>query len=302
MAIDSAGLATLAAVVRGGTFEAAARSLHITPSAVSQRIKALETSVGRVLLQRTKPSVATADGEVLLRLAKQWDLLTTNAFAELTGQDEGDHDDPRDRPRVHLPIASNADSLAIWLLPVIVAMQERFAVAVEVLRDDESHNTEFLRTGKVLGALTSDPRPVRGCTLRRLGATRYLAIANTDFAAYWFPEGLRAPDLARAPMVAFDRKDTIMSALIRRHTRAAIRPPTTYIPSSTEYHRAVELGAGWGTVPEAQIADALAAGTVTQLSQHHVDVELYWQHWTLTSPLIDELTDLIVDATAKYLA
>ncbi|MBJ7290945.1 LysR family transcriptional regulator ArgP [Williamsia sp.] len=301
MAINSDGLVTLAAVVRGGTFEAAARSLHITPSAVSQRIKALETSVGRVLVQRTKPAVATSDGEVLLRLAKQWDLLTTSAFAELTGEDEDVHADPRDRPRVHLPIASNADSLAIWLLPVIVTMQERFAVAVEVLRDDESHNTEFLRTGTVLGALTSDPHTVRGCTTRRLGATRYLAVANTEFAAHWFPDGLQSRDLARAPMVAFDRKDTIMSALIRRHTRAAISPPTTYIPSSTEYHRAVELGAGWGTVPQAQIADALAAGTVTQLSDHHVDIELYWQHWTLNSPLIDELTALIVDAAADYL-
>ncbi|GGF18651.1 LysR family transcriptional regulator ArgP [Williamsia phyllosphaerae] len=301
MAINSDGLATLAAVVRGGTFEAAARSLHITPSAVSQRIKALETSVGRVLVQRTKPAVATADGEVLLRLAKQWDLLTTSAFAELTGEDDGAHADPRDRPRVHLPIASNADSLAIWLLPVIVAMQERFAVAVEVLRDDESHNTEFLRTGAVLGALTSDPHTVRGCTTRRLGATRYLAVANTEFAAHWFPNGLHSRDLGRAPMVAFDRKDTIMAALIRRHTRAAISPPTTYIPSSTEYHRAVELGAGWGTVPQAQIADALAAGTVTQLSDHHVDIELFWQHWTLNSPLIDELTALIVAAAVDYL-
>lgn len=43
-------LLTLAAVVREGTFDAAAEALHITPSAVSQRIKALEAQVGRVVV------------------------------------------------------------------------------------------------------------------------------------------------------------------------------------------------------------------------------------------------------------
>ncbi len=52
---DPAQLRALSAAVSEGTFEAAARALHVTPSAISQRIKALETSVGRVLLVRTKP-------------------------------------------------------------------------------------------------------------------------------------------------------------------------------------------------------------------------------------------------------
>lgn len=45
-------LETLLAAVDTGTFDAAARELAITPSAVSQRVKAMEQLVGRVLLQR----------------------------------------------------------------------------------------------------------------------------------------------------------------------------------------------------------------------------------------------------------
>ena len=55
MDISQEGLRTLAAVLREGTFDAAATALHITPSAVSQRIKALESSTGRVLVERTAP-------------------------------------------------------------------------------------------------------------------------------------------------------------------------------------------------------------------------------------------------------
>ena len=60
--IDLSQLRALAAVVDEGSFDAAASALHLTPSAVSQRIKALEQSAGRVLVRRTKPTEATEAG------------------------------------------------------------------------------------------------------------------------------------------------------------------------------------------------------------------------------------------------
>ena len=301
MDISSEGLQTLAAVVRHGTFDAAAETLHLTPSAVSQRFKALEATVGRVLVQRTKPARATPDGEVLLRLAAQWDLLRLEAAAELTGAPEVGHDDPRDTPRLHLPIAANADSISIWLLPVVADIQRRHPVAVEVLRDDESHSTGYLRAGQAVGAVTSDPRPVRGCTVVPLGAMRYLPVASVEFIDTWLPQGLRAADLARAPMVAFDRKDTIQLELLNRLTRRHVDPPVTYVPASVEYHRAVELGAGWGAVPAAQIEPALAAGRVKTLGNRHVDIQLFWQYWKLESPIVNDLTDLVVAGAREFL-
>lgn len=78
---------------------------------------------------------------MLLRLAEQWDLLRTSALAELSGEPEEPSTDPRDRPRVSLPIASNADSLAIWLLPVIAEMRRQHPVSIEVLREQAGRNT-----------------------------------------------------------------------------------------------------------------------------------------------------------------
>ena len=60
-----------AAVVEEGSFDAAAARLHVTPSAVSQRIKALEQRAGQVLVVREKPCSSTAAGVPLLRLAAQ---------------------------------------------------------------------------------------------------------------------------------------------------------------------------------------------------------------------------------------
>lgn len=71
MALDSGQLAALQAVVDEGSFEAAARALHITPSAVSQRIKALEQAAGQVLVRRTRPCQPTEAGRPLVELASQ---------------------------------------------------------------------------------------------------------------------------------------------------------------------------------------------------------------------------------------
>ena len=62
-------LRALAAVVDEGTFEAAADRLHISPSAVSQRIKALENAEGRIMIRRGVPCSPTEPGAVLLRMA-----------------------------------------------------------------------------------------------------------------------------------------------------------------------------------------------------------------------------------------
>ena len=55
------GLTELLAVVEKGTFTAAAAALRITPSAVSQTIRALEQRIGVRLLQRTTRSVSLTE-------------------------------------------------------------------------------------------------------------------------------------------------------------------------------------------------------------------------------------------------
>src|SRR5262245_9477090 len=135
MAVDSTQLATLAAVVGEGSFEAAARSLHVTPSAVSQRIKALELAVGQVLIRRTKPCQATEAGRPLLRLAGQYALLEREALAG---------GDPR---RTRIAVVVNADSLATWFPDALAALAKRHPVCFDLREDDQDHTAELLRDG-----------------------------------------------------------------------------------------------------------------------------------------------------------
>ena len=143
MNVDGQQLAAFSAVIELGSFDAAAERLHVTPSAVSQRIKALEQRVGQVLVVREKPCTATAAGVPLLRLAAQTALLEAEALAEMGGTDGAP-------PRI--AVAVNADSMATWFTGVFSRMHD---VLFDVRIEDQDHSARLLREGVVMGAVLS---------------------------------------------------------------------------------------------------------------------------------------------------
>ncbi|MFC4376893.1 LysR family transcriptional regulator ArgP [Nocardia halotolerans] len=279
-------LRALDAVLTEGTFEAAARRLNVTPSAISQRIKALEEAAGRILVQRSKPVRATESGLAVLRLARQVDLLAGEAAREL-----GEANRPAGRP-ARIPIAVNADSLETWVLPALSRVTG--GICFELHREDEEHTTRLLRDGTVMAAITATATPVQGCRVEPLGAMRYQALATPDFARHWFPDGARPGSYAEVPMIQFDRKDDLQWRHLRATNPEPIDPPTHFVPSSTAFAEAVRLGLGWGMLPDLQTETERAAGTLVNIDgASRIDVPLYWQQWKLDSPALNAVAAAI---------
>src|SRR6478735_4863129 len=137
MDIAPAHLAALVAIADHGTFDAAARALHVTPSAVSQRIRALESEVGQVVVRRTAPCRPTAAGEVLVRLGRQTRLLHDEVRDALAHGHEG---------VVDLPVAVNADSLATWFRGVVADVAGWDALALRLHVEDQAYSADLLRS------------------------------------------------------------------------------------------------------------------------------------------------------------
>lgn len=285
-------LRTLVAVVDQGTLEAAARALDITPSAVSQRIKSLETDVGRVLLRRTRPATTTESGNVVLRLARQVLLLGSDAQTSLSASQE---------PAARISLVVNADSLATWMLPALAEHSAAHGSLFEIHREDEAHSLELLRNGTAMAAVTSIAAPVQGCNSSRLGSMRYRPMARPEFVQKWFANGVSAETLALAPVVDFDRKDRLQDRYLETMGPQRIDPPRHYVPSSLEFAEAIRLGLGWGMVPT-------VAGTLSHdhgLAPLHgdaaIDVPLYWQAWNLHSPTLLSLTATVANTASRLL-
>jgi LysR family transcriptional regulator, chromosome initiation inhibitor len=282
---------TLLAVVDEGTLDAAAAALHLTPSAVSQRLKALEQGIGRVLLLRTKPVQLTSSGEVVVRFARQLARLELDTRAEL-GLAENE-------PAV-LPIAVNADSLATWFLPAVASVP----AYVELHREDQDHTTRLLREGVVMAAVTSTPDPVQGCAVTRLGRMRYVPVASPAFVDRWLDGLPLRRRIGAVPVVLFDRRDDLQDGFARRLTRGRDAGPLRhYVPSSEGFADAVTAGMGWGLVPTAQAEPRLRAGSLVLLDpKRSVDVPLYWQQWKLDSPPLTATAAAVIAAAAAALA
>lgn len=289
---------TLLAVVDEGTFDAAATALHLTPSAVSQRVKALESRTGRVLLTRTKPVRPTDSGQAVVRFARQVARLERDARAEL-GASGPDNAAP-------VPVAVNADSLATWFLPALTRVPEELRLCFELRREDEFHTTELLREGVVMAAVTSSAEAVAGCSVRRLGRMRYLPVAAPGFIGRHLPGWPRAPLgelLPQAPVVVFDRRDSLQDQFVRELTGGrGAGPLRQHVPTSEGFAEAVEAGMGWGLVPEPQARPRLRAGTLALLApERGKDVPLFWQQWKLDSPPLAATTEAVLAAAAESL-
>lgn len=288
---DPAQLETLVAIAEEGSFDAAARRLHVTPSAVSQRIRALETAAGQVLVRRTLPAVPTDAAAPLVRLGRQLRLLADEADLALAGGDES---------ATELSVSVNADSLATWFRPVLAAVaafEPADGVALRLHVEDESRSHELLRRGDALAAVTTDPTPVQGCTARALGVLRYHAVAA--------PEVLERHRRGRGvaweamPMIVFNELDGLQDRLLLE--RGVARPPVVHrVPSTTDFLEAIRAGLGWGLVPFSQVRED-DERLVRLPSAGPLDVALHWQRWRLRSPALETLTDAVLAAAAAGL-
>ncbi|WP_095856603.1 LysR family transcriptional regulator ArgP [Streptomyces sp. Ag82_O1-15] len=289
---------TLLAVVDEGTFDAAAAALHVTPSAVSQRVKALEQRTGRVLLMRTKPVRPTESGEVVVRFARRLARLERDARTELGMSEAGEP--------TRLSIAVNADSLATWFLPALTRVSRELRLCLDLRREDENHTAALLREGVVMAAVTTWPDPVAGCSVRALGHMRYLAVAGPDFAGRWLGAGTGAALdelIADAPVVAFDRNDDLQDEFVRGLGggvgASALRH---FMPTSEGFVDAVVAGLGWGMVPEVQAEPLLRAGRLVRLAPDRtVDVPLFWQQWKLDFPALAAVAEAVAAVAAESL-
>ena len=290
---DHAQLAALAAVHRRGSFDLAAAELHVTSSAISQRLKALEETAGTLLIRRAQPCTATPAGLRMIRHHDEITLLERTLATDL----------PWLSPRpATLRIAVNADSLATWVIPALAATE---GFLFDLVIDDQEVSQDWLKRGEVAAAITAHPGPLQGCDTIPLGSLRYRATASPAYMSKWMPEGVTAASLAAAPALNFSDKDRLQEIWVDRQTgkhvkRAAF--PSHRLASSQGFVDACVAGMGWALNPEVLVAPYLASGQLIEMvAGTPLDVALHWQFSRLTAPALAPLTREIRAAAARVL-
>ncbi len=297
---DPAALECLAAIVEEGGFERAAQRLNVTQSSVSQRLRALEAQVGSVLIVRSRPLRPTSAGQLLLKHTKQLRLLRADLERDLQELAPSAPGSGREDERIS--IAINADSIATWALDAVHDLV-RQRLPLEIIADDQDFTQEWLRSGQVLGCVTTLKQAMRGCRMVPLGAMHYVAVASSSFAQKHLPNGLTAHNFREVPFLSFNRKDDMAAEFVARTfglKRVALNH--LFVPSTEGQLHAVKAGWAVGVLPELLVRPALAAGDIVDVSPGHtLPIQLYWHCWNLESEVLEALTQALIEASARDL-
>lgn len=289
--LDSRCLEALAAVIRLGSFERAAEDLGLTQSAVSQRIKRLESQFGEPLLVRSKPVVATAAGDRVFQYILNARLMERDLRVDGA---EG----PAQFERIR--IAVNADSLATWFADVPARLFRGFGLLSDLVLDDETRTLEALKAGHVLISIGTRADAMPGLKSHRLGALTYFPVASPGFVDRFFPDGVTVAALKRAPAVIYGRHDELHHLFLEKHYR--IGPgdfPHHVLPSSEGFVVAARQGIAYALCAEPQVRAPIAEGALVRISPHAVSRRLVL-HRRERGPAILDVVVAEIRAAARH--
>lgn len=283
--IDYRLLEALAAVVQEGGFERAAQKLFMTQSAVSQRIKQLESQLGQPVLIRSTPPSATTLGQ---KLHNHWQQVQQMEASLHLGEET---------VRLTIRIALNADSLATWL-PAALVGESLQNISYDLVLEDQGVALKRMRQGEVMACVCSDPQPLNGARVVRLGGMRYRPFASPEFMSRNKIQQLSHKQLADVPCLVFNRDDSLQHQFIQHI--AGIEPTHIHLcPSSEGFVQCALAGVGYGLLPELQIKQHIDSGQLIPLvPDYYVDVPLYWHYWRTESPIMANLRKRVCHVAA----
>lgn len=286
--LDYPALAAVAAVVREGSFERAADRLGVTPSAVSQRIRALEEKLGGIVIVRGQPCLPTDLGRKLCAHVDQVQLLEADLAPVLSFEAT-----PTDTP-VTLRVAVNSDSIATWFPRAAARFSHATGYLLEFIIEDEEFTADRLRSGEVIAAVSADPGVVQGCKTIELGSLQYLACSSPAFAARYFPDGVTEATLRAAPCLRFERRDGLQSRWAMENHGLKLDAPMHGVPSTFGFLNFGMAGMAWGMHPTMIARPRIAEGLLVELTRDTpLNVKLYWTVTRLHASALRIFTDAV---------
>ena len=291
--MDVKDLGIFVRVVDHGDFSTAARSLALTPSAVSKAVARLETNLKRQLLKRSSRSmVMTFEGERFLEAARR--VLVAVEEAESVGATS-----VSGTLRVRCIPAFARHQLA----PLMPAFCDRYP-ELQVDFQLSFDRSAYLDDGADV-AITSGMPPTSNLIACRFSGSRWLACASPRYLAR-FGTPKEPSQLDGHRYLNFPARFTPLNEWSTpEYDSETFRPAGTVVANQPEMLLALsQAGTGIARLPEYQVAKDLRSGTLVRLFAQHQDEKeepLYLLHHARrhVSPRIRAFLTFIEDAFAR---
>ncbi|MGO8737485.1 LysR family transcriptional regulator [Rhodoblastus sp.] len=238
------------AVAAAGSFTHAGDALHLSQSAISRQIAALEQELKTALFHRhARGLLLTEQGEILFRTVQDVFSKLESARVRLS--------DARDKPNGLLRVTANTGFGTIWLTPRLAEFRELYPdIELEVILTDDELDLSMREADVALRLW----EPKQGDLIRRrLFTLHYSACASRAYLRQ-FGTPRRVEDLDAHRLVAFSvtgpnyLRNLNILLTAGREARSP-RQPVLSINNLFALARAVEKGAGVGVLPDYVIGE-----------------------------------------------
>jgi LysR family transcriptional regulator (chromosome initiation inhibitor) len=195
-----------------------------------------------------------------------------------------------------ISLAVNADSIATWFIDAITLVLQTQLVELNLIIEHEERTLDKLRSGEAVGAVSIIEKPLKGYRSFKLGKMEYCLVANPDFIAQYFPDGVNQSSLKMAPAISYDHKDDMHVRYIAKHFNLAAAEYYCHsVRSSEAFVALVKQGVAYCLLPKLQIANELDSGQLVSLCPEYTLVEtLYWHSWVLVKGVSKQISENIV--------
>jgi LysR family transcriptional regulator (chromosome initiation inhibitor) len=200
-------------------------------------------------------------------------------------------------------IATNADSLATWLLPALSDVMKTRQVELNMAIHGESRTIAKLKNGEVAGAISLESQALPGCRADYLGRMDYVCVASPAFFERYFEDGVNYETLKKAPAVSYDQYDDLHKKFLHEHfnvPRDAVINHT--VGSSEAFVRIAMSGVAYCLIPRLQIVEELESGLLIDITPGFLlSYRIYWHHWQLESGVLKEISQAILSYAHQHL-
>ncbi len=229
---------TLQAVVGHGSFSRAAETLHLSQPAVSLHIRQLEDRAGHRLLERVgKRAFPTKAGEVLLEHAAR-------ALGELEAARQA-LERLRGVVAGRIRVGTGATASTYLLPPMLRRLQSRYpSLDLVVVTGNSAEIVAAVAANHLDLGIVTLPVSARSLAVSPLCIDPLVAIAAPGHA--WRKrQVVMAPDLARHPLILYERGGTIRRVIDEWFRRARVMPRVAMeLGNGEAIKKLVEAGLG----------------------------------------------------------
>lgn len=291
--IDYLAIDALSAVIETQSFQEAAKKLFITQSAISQRLKSLESYYGEPVLIRTLPYKPTRLGTALLAHFRKISLLEDSLNEHLLSSNF----------QQRISIAISRDTLETWFTNVITRLENIIPIILEIIADDQDHTLSYLQNGLVSACASTAAKNLSGCRADFLGYFDYVMVASPEFKKKYFTTKNIKDNLIKSPAIIFDYKDNLHAYYLKHFFNLDDRNiKYNIIPSVNEFRQFVMNGYAYGLIPEIDIASELKQHQLVKLFPDKTwHMPVYWHSWSIETQTYKIFNQLVLEVGKKIL-